>query len=143
MGERPPVDPAEHAEEFAHRWREKLEEYCAVRMHELGVPDNMNGEPDYDGDGKWHAFDPAGAQGGGCVTGVVVDSGVLNPNLLAGKKGCRIYPKSRLRDRIDSAIAHKYEELRTGSHDEALEAAAKTTLPITEGARRLCKAMAR
>ncbi len=143
MGERPPTDPAEHAEEFAHRCRDKLEEYCTVRMQELGIPDHMNGEPDYDGDGKWHAFDPAGRQGGGCVTGAVVDSGVLNPELLKGKKCGRIYPKLRLRDRIDSAVAHEYEELRTGSHDEALKAAAKTRLPITEGARRVCKAMAR
>ena len=95
MGERAPADPAEHAEEFAHRWRDKLEEYCTVRMQELGIPDHMNGEPDYDGDGKWHAFDPAGRQGGGCVTGVVVDSGVRNPELLKGKKGGRIYPKLR------------------------------------------------
>jgi hypothetical protein len=143
MGERPPADPADHAEEFAHRWCDRLEQYCAARMQELGIPDNMNGEPDYDGDGKWHAFDAAGRQGGGCVTGVVVDSGILNPELLEGKKGSRIYPKLRLRDRIDSAIAHEYEELRTGSHAEALKAAARTKLPITEGARRVCKAMAR
>jgi hypothetical protein len=143
MSEKPPADPARHPEEFALRWRDKLEEYCTVRMQELGIPDNMNGEPDYDGDGGWHAFDPAGRQGGSCVTGVVVDSGVLNPDLLRGKKGGRIYPKLRLRDRIDSAIAHEYEELRTGSHEEALKAAAKTKLPITAGARRVCKAMAK
>jgi hypothetical protein len=72
-----------------------------------------------------------------------VDSGVLNPDLLKGKKGGRIYPKLSLRDRIDSAVTHEYEELRHGSHVAALKAAAQTELPITPGARRLNRAMAR
>jgi len=72
-----------------------------------------------------------------------VDSGVLNPDLLKGKKGGRIYPKLSLRDRIDSAVSHEYEELRHGSHVAALKAAAQTELPITPGARRLNRAMAR
>jgi hypothetical protein len=138
-----PKDIAEHAREVAHQWRDVGESYVRKRQKELGIPDNMNGEPDYSGDGKWRAFDPRGQQGGGCVTGVVVDSGVLNPELLKGKKGGRIYPKLSLRDRIDAAIAHEYAELHHGSHVEALKAAAKTELPITPGARRLCKAMAR
>jgi hypothetical protein len=112
-------------------------------MQELGIPDEMNGEPDYDGDGWRQAFNPFGRQGGGCVTGVVVDSGVLNPELLKGKKGPRLYPRMRLRDRIDSAIAHEYEELRHSTHGEALKAAAETKLPIRDEARRLNRAMAR
>jgi len=72
-----------------------------------------------------------------------VDSGVLNPDLLKGKKGGRIYPKLSLRDRIDSAVSHEYEELRHGSHVAALKAAAQTELPISPGARRLNRAMAR
>jgi hypothetical protein len=103
----------------------------------------MNGEPDYEGDGRWRAFDPFGREGGGCVTGVVVDSGMRNRGLLKGKKGGRIYPHMRLRDRIDSSIAHEYEELRHGSHVQALKAAAKTKLPIRDEARRLNRAMAR
>jgi hypothetical protein len=143
LGVNVPADPADHAEDFAQRWRDKLEEYISVRIQQLGIPDNMNGEPDYDGDGRWHVFDPYGRTRGGCITGVVIDSGVLNPDLLKGKKGRRLYPKTRLRDRIDSAIAHEYEELRHGSHVEALRAAAKTELPISDEARRLNKAMAR
>jgi len=63
--------------------------------------------------------------------------------LLKGKKGGRIYPKLSLRDRIDSAVSHEYEELRHGSHVAALKAAAQTELPISPGARRLNRAMAR
>jgi hypothetical protein len=71
-------------------------------------------------------------------------SGVLNPELLRGKKGGRIWPKMRLKDRIDAIIAHEYEELRAGgNHAEALKSAARTELPISDEARRLCRAMAR
>jgi hypothetical protein len=73
-----------------------------------------------------------------------VDSGVLNPELLKGKKGGRIWTKMRLKDRIDAIIAHEYEELRWGGrHTEALKAAAQTELPISEEARRLNRARAR
>jgi hypothetical protein len=143
MTEKPPKEPADHAEDFAHRWRDKLEEHCTIRMEELGVPRAMNGQPNYDGDGRWHAFDPYGRKGGANVTGVVPDSGVLNPDLLKGKKGGRIWPGMRLRDRIDAIIAHEYEELRLGTHAAAIKAAPKTELPITPGARRLCRAIAR
>jgi hypothetical protein len=102
MPEKPPPDPADHAEQFAHDWRDKLEEYCTLRMDELGLPDDKIGEPDYDGDGRWMAFTPYGRKSGSNTTGVVVDSGVLNPDQLKGKKGGRIWPGMRLRDRIDS-----------------------------------------
>jgi hypothetical protein len=113
-------------------------------MQELGIPDDINGQPDYDGGGKWHAFDPDGRKGGGNTMGVVIDSGVLNPDLLNGKKGSRIWPRMRLRDRIDAIVSHEYEELRhQGSHADALKAAAKTELPISDEARRLNRARAR
>ena len=78
------------------------------------------------------------------TTGVVVDSGVLNPELLKGRKGWRSWPKLRVRDRIDASVAHDYEDLHAeGRHVDALKAAAKTELPISDEARRLCRAMAR
>jgi hypothetical protein len=74
----------------------------------------------------------------------VINSGVLNPDLLQGKKGGRIWPKTRIKDRIDAIIAHEYEELRSGGrHVEALNAAARTELPISAAARRLNQARAR
>ena len=115
MTEEPPPDLADHAQDFAHRWRDKLEEYCTLRMQELGIPDNMNGQPDYDGDGQWQSFDPAGRTGGSNTTGVVIDSGVLNPDLLKGEKGERLWRRMRLRHRIDAIIPHEYEELRVAN----------------------------
>ena len=43
----------------------------------------------------------------------------------------------------DAIIAHESEELRRGSHVEALWAAVRTELPISDEARRFCRAMAR
>ena len=40
-------------------------------------------------------------------------------------------------------IAHEQAEHQRGSHAEALKAAAKTELPVTVGARRILRAMAR
>ena len=50
----------------------------------------------------------------------------------------------RLKDRIDAIIAHEYEELcADGKHADALKAAARTDLPISDEARRLNQARAR
>jgi hypothetical protein len=104
----------------------------------------MNGQPDYGGEGRWRAFDPYRGISGANTTGVVVDSGVLTPELLKAQKGVRIWPKMNVKDRIDAIIAHEYEELRAGGkHAEAINDAAKTELPISDAAQRLNRARAR
>jgi hypothetical protein len=143
MCEKPPPNPSDHAQDFARRWADRLEQYCALRMEHLGVPSDKIGEPNYAGAGHWHAFDSHGRIGGTTTTGVVVDSGVLNPDLLKGRKGGRLWPKARLKDRIDAIIAHELAESEQSTHEAALKAAARTRLPITHEARRICKAMAR
>jgi hypothetical protein len=139
-----PADIAAHASQVAQEWEDVGEGYVRRRMTELGIPDHQIGQPDYGGDGRRRAFDPYERQGGKNTTGAVVDSGVLNPELLKAKKGGRIGPKMRLKDRIDAIVAHEYEELRAGGkHAQALKAAAKTHLPISHEARRLNRARAR
>ncbi len=139
-----PADIAAHASQVAQEWEDVGEGYVRRRMKELGIPDHQIGQPDYGGGGRNRAFDPYERQGGNNTTGAVVDSGVLNPELLTRKKGGRIWPKMRLKARIDAIIAHEYEELRAGGkHADALKAAAKTDLPISEEARRLNRARAR
>lgn len=139
----PSPDPADHAADFARRWADRLDEYCALRMEELGIPGDKIGAPDIDFGGGWRAFDPRGREGGSITSGICLDSGVLNPDLLKGKKGGRLWPKARLRDRIDAIIAHEWEEDRHGDHEGALKAAARTGLPVSDGARTICRAMAR
>ena len=70
------------------------------------------------------------------VRSIVVDSGVLNPDLLKGKHGERLWPKARLRDRIDAIIAHEWAEAQTLDHDEALNEVPKTDLPVRAPRRR-------
>jgi hypothetical protein len=72
-----------------------------------------------------------------------VNSGVLNPELLKGQKGGRLWRKARLRDRIDAIIAHEWAEAQYVNHEAALEAAARTRLPVSRGAKRSLNAMRR
>jgi hypothetical protein len=58
--------------------------YVRRRNRELGVPEPMNGQPDYGRDGRWRAFDPYERERGKNTTGVVVDSGVLNAAIESG-----------------------------------------------------------
>ncbi len=141
--DKPPSNPDDHAEDFAHRWADRLDEYCTIRMAELGIPDAKNGEADPSNPGTWRSFVAEERTGGYTSRGITVNSGCLNPDLLRGRKGGRVWTKARLRDRIDAVIAHEWAEDQTLDHNEALRAAAKTDLPVGDGARRILKAMAR
>jgi hypothetical protein len=143
MPDRPPPDPADHAADFAHRYACDLDAHCAVRMEELGLPDRLHGTGDLEGDGRWTAFIARDRQGGSLLEGIAVNSGCLNPQLLKGKPGERVYAWASLRDRIDAIIAHEFEEDRLGTHEAALKHGSKTELPVTDGARRILKAMGR
>ena len=143
MPDTPPSDPADHAEDFAHRYAHDLDAYCAIRMEQLGLPEHLHGTPDLEGDGKWRAFISRDRAGGNLLKGIAVNSGCLNPELVKGKPGSRVYANARLRDRIDAIIAHEYEEDRLGSHEAALKHGMKTELPISDGAKRILKAMGR
>ncbi len=138
-----PADPGLHAQPIAREWEDAGERYVRRRNRELAIPNDMNGQPDYGGDGHWRAFDPYRRIGGANTTGVV-DSGVLNLELLKGQKGGRIWPEMKLKDRIDAIIVHEYDDIRAGAeHADAIKNAAKTELPIRDEARRLNRARAR
>lgn len=143
MTEKPPQDPAALADDFAHRWADKLDRYCAERMEALGLPPRKIGASDRARGIAWCAFNPHDRDGGNITTGDTVNSGAINPDLLKGKKGGHIWPKARLRDRIDAIIAHEWEEDRHGTHAEALKAAARTELTVSGRARWILRAMAR
>ncbi len=69
------ADIAEHASQVAAEWEDVGDSDVRKRMKEMGIPDGTIGQPDYDGDGRWRAFDPRERKGGANTTGVVVDSG--------------------------------------------------------------------
>ena len=137
-----PANPAEHAVQSAREWSDVAGTYVKRRMKELGILDDMIGAGDAYRGIPPRAFVAEERTGGYITTGITVNSGVLNPDLLKGGKGGRLWPKARLRDRIDAIIAHEWEKSKTVDHVAALKAAAKTDLPVTDGARRILKAMA-
>jgi hypothetical protein len=151
-----PADPADHAEDFAIRYHEPLEAHCKRRMRELGIPDNRIGAYDIDFQFRQAAFFPKERTGGENSPGgrINLNSGILNPDLLVGvfaPEVSRVWERSRLRDRIDAVIVHEdIEGLEVASgqgfqaaHAAAIARAPETSRPITEGARRILRALAK
>jgi hypothetical protein len=124
-----------------------MDYHVAQRMIELGI--QMIGMPDRDAGIEWAAFHPHAKIGGSYAPDgrLIVDSGVFNLDLLRkdyGDRAAMLFARSRLRDRLDSIIAHEYEEHRNGmSHEAALKAAPATDLPISDRARQICREMGR
>lgn len=140
------MDPAAHAIDFATRNADALERLVAQRMRDVGVPDNLIGDIPLGG-GIRSAFHPQAGDGGGVTvgSGINVDSGVFNPNLLGDPAAgglARTWSRARLRDRIDAVIAHEYEEAISGTHAAALRNAPATQLNISPEARQILQEMA-
>lgn len=142
-----PADIAEHASEVAREWEHVAEAYVQKRMRALGIPDHQIGAPDYERGGLKHAFLAREIIGGSQGTGrrLFVDSGTLNPQLNAqeiGPEASRVWAESRLRDRIDAVIAHEHMEAQGIPHDEVVQRASDTELPISANARKILRSMA-
>ena len=148
MRDRPPTDPADHAEEFAHRWVDRLENAVEGRMHALEVPEPQIGSSDHQRGVAWRTFFPHERDAGGNSPGgrLSVDSGVLNPEWNAsriGEEASAHWKRSRLRHRIDATIAHEFEEAKGGSHDYAIEYGPETELPVSDEVRALLRSIRR
>ncbi len=136
-----------HAKEVAREWEDVAESYIQERMRQLGIPDHQIGAADYQRGGVRRVFLADEAIGGSYGTGrrLFVDSGVLNPELNAeviGSEASKVWAKSRLRDRIEAVIVHEHLEAQGIPHDEVVERAADTDLPIGENARRILRRIA-
>jgi len=139
-------NPAAHALDFAERYAEPMDYHATRRMTELGVPTDQVGRPDPDHGGLWRAFFPHQTNGGGVVGDRVnADAGLFDADLMTRKYGPIIgkrWERDRLRDRLDQIIAHEYAEASGMSHDDAVQRAAETLLPISETARRRLREIA-
>jgi hypothetical protein len=121
--------------------------YVQRRMRELGIPEHRIGAPDYERGGISRAFLPEETIGGtnGIGQRLFVDSGVLNPELNAetiGPDASKMWAEARLRDRIDAVTAHEHLESPGVPHDEVVQRAPETELPISEKARKILRSMA-
>ena len=83
------TDSADHAEDFAHRWADRLENAVEGRRHALGIPEGQIGARDHERGVVWRTFFPHERDGGGLATGgrISVDSGVLDPDLMTRDYG--------------------------------------------------------
>ncbi len=137
-----PADPAEHAADFASRYADDLEIVAGQAMLDLGLSDAQMGPRDAERGLEHHCFFPQERDGGGVNTvgQVTLDSGLLNPDLLAAdydEAAQNAWRRTRLKDRAQAIIAHELAEAEHGDHELALMAGPETTLPISHAAQEL------
>lgn len=142
-----PADLAEHASQVAREWEDVAEAFVRKTMRELGIPEHRIGAPDYERGGIKRAFLPDETRGGTNDEWgrLYVDSGVLNPELNAaeiGPEAASVWAGARVRDRIEAVIPHEDLESRGIPHDQVVQRAPETELPISENARRILRSMA-
>jgi hypothetical protein len=149
MPDRPPPDPADHAEDFAHRYAYDLEIVVGQTMIDLGLTNHQMGERDHQRGSRHYCFFPQDGQGGTVshVGQVTLDSGLMNPELLTenyDEATRRLWQHTRISDRAQAIIAHEIAEHEyNGDHELALIAGPETTLPISSAAKELLKQMER
>jgi hypothetical protein len=80
LGRRVSADPADHAEDFAHRYADPPDWQACLRMEELGIPRDRIGSNDRLHGLEGRAFNPFEHDGGGISTGgrINIDSGLCS-----------------------------------------------------------------
>lgn len=139
-----PADSGEHAIQFSHRWRDRIEPEAGRLMKEVGVPDERIGGRDIAA-GVRRNFFPDELDGGGLAPngGINLDAGIFNPAQMdhLGKDASTAYAHASVRTRSKAAIAHEDMEWRIGTHEGAVEFAPETELAIGGKARKLLRAI--
>jgi hypothetical protein len=148
MPEKPPEDPAEHAEEFSRRYAEELDIVAGQTMMDLGIPDDKMGARDPDRNRERHSFFPSEVTGGSVSPAgqITLDSGLMNPDLLAvgyDEATQELWRHTRILPRAQAIIAHELAEHEHGNHELALIAGAKTELSVSYAAKILLEQMER
>jgi hypothetical protein len=147
VNEKPPADPAAHAEDFAYRYAEDLDIVAGQAMMDLRLANHQMGARDACRGSEHHSFFPGDREGGTVSPGgqVTVDSGLMNPDLLTNydEETQRLWRRTRIGDRAQAIIAHELAEHEHGDHELALIAAPDTTLPISQAAREFLRQMER
>jgi len=144
--DRPPADPAEHAQEFSRRYAEDLDIVAGQAMMDLGIPDDQMGARDSLRNSELHSFFPDDRQGGTVSPAgqITLDSGLMNPDLLAvgyDEGAQTAWRRTRIGDRAQAITAHELAEHEYGDHELALIAGPETELPISYAARELLRQM--
>jgi hypothetical protein len=149
MTDKPPSDPADHAEDFSRRYAEDLDIVAGQTMIDLGIPNNKMGARDHARRSEIHSFFPGDREGGTVSHAgqITLDSGLMNPDLLANgydEVTQKAWQRTRIGDRAQAIIAHELAEHEYGGdHELALIAGPETELPISHAARELLRHMER
>jgi hypothetical protein len=146
MPENPPADPADHAEDFSRRYAHELDVASGQVLMDLGIDPDRLGATDPE-DLAYKTFHP-GERTCGSLTPdgrITLDSGVMNPEVMDapyGKEAGDFWrSKLRLRDRMQAAGAHEYEEYEGGNHEAALTRGPVSALPVSEPAWEMLRKM--
>jgi hypothetical protein len=145
MTDTPPIDPADHAEDFSRRYADDLEIATGQVMLDLGLSEHEMGVRDPSRGLEHHTFIPHEGDCGSVnhLGQINVDSGVMNPAAMDaayGEECGKVWWKTRLRPRIEAIIAHERAEHQYKDHELALIASVETGLPISREARELLRA---
>ncbi len=146
MRDKPPSDPADHAEDFSRRYAEDLDIVAGQVMLDLKIPDNQLGARDPDRNSEHHCFFPSERTGGSVSPAgqITLDSGLMNPDLLAAaydEETQKLWQHTRIGDRAQTIIPHELAEHEYGDHELALIAGPETELSISHAARELLRQM--
>ena len=122
---------------------EALDQWTAIFMEKMGIGKDRIGAKDRRNNVEWRAFFPDEQDGGGNSPGgrLNLDSGLFNDDLMKpmGAKADRAWRRSSVETRAMAVLPHEDIESRGYSHDEAVELAPDTALPITHAARELLR----
>jgi hypothetical protein len=145
MIEKPPSDPAAHAQDFGRRYADWADYVVSQRMLDLGIPPERIGSSDLLFGIRHAAFHPDYRNAGAVSPDgrITIESGIFNPTLMAplGEPAATAWRAARFPVRLNAVIAHEYEEGNSGSHGYAVENAPETNLPIGGPARALLRAI--
>src|SRR5262249_7080835 len=138
-----PADPTAHALDFAKRYAEDIDLVVSPRMIDLGIDEQKIGTADAV-HGIWPSSFHPHYRNAGAVSPdgrIIIGSGLFDSALMdyLGPETAKAWGDSRLTNRLNAAIAHEFVEGRSGSHDQAVEDAPETDLPIGGHARRLLR----
>ncbi len=146
MTEKPPSDPADHAEDFSRRYAEDLDIVAGQAMMDLGIPNHQMGARDPDRNREHYSFFPSERTGGSVSPAgqITLDSGLMNPDLMArayDENTQEFWRRTQILDRAQAIIAHELAEHEYADHELALIAGAETKLPVSHAARELLRQM--
>jgi hypothetical protein len=134
---------AEGALAYSIQHAEALDQWAALFMKKLGIDDDRIGARDRRNNVQWRAFFPDEQDGGGNSPGgrLNLDSGIFNDDLMKhlGPRADAAWRRSSVETRAMAVLPHEDIESLGHTHEEAVEMAPDTALPITHAARELLR----